>query len=366
MPMQGHVFISYARGDRETADAIVESLEAGGVVAWIDHRDVEIGLSYATAISTAIAAASAVAVVLSPLSANSAHVHQEVAAAASRGIPVLAFRSADVEVPDPLLRYLMPPPPLQTDVPAEERIARFASDVATVTAGQSRALARPATPPSETANAILVARIAERLGRSASRHLRATAGVGVAIAMVCLLCDAVAYFEEWVSYADSWAAPIEDVDITDYIAAVTVFHLLAAPLLGNSVRSWVLAVGTARALDARATPEIIGTRLFSVRRLLLPRAALKQVTMPDCTGRAPWSVELWWPALLSSIASFIAMLLLIAISSTVPAILIIALLVLSHLLALTGCICLFLLPGAVDSPRGLSTAATAAADSRQG
>jgi hypothetical protein len=359
--MPTHVFISYAREDRATADALAASLEAGGVGSWIDHRDVEIGMSYATSIATAIGDASAVALVLSARSAESAHVEREVAAAGSRGIPVFVYLEEDVALPEQLRFYLKPPKPFQADVPHEERVAAFTSEVAAAMRGASRApVSTPAGP--QPMEPVAVETIARRLRRTATGHLRGATGLGMAGAVFCLMGDGVAYFEEWVPYAEHWTAPFEDIDLADYIGVTTTFYIATLLLLGIAVRSWALAVGTARALEAQAAPEIIGVPLLSVRRWLQPRAALKRIALSDAPGRAPWSIELWWPALLSSAVCTTVMLVLVAGSNTVPAILIIGLLVTSHGLALMACICLMTLAGIVERRQTSSAPAAPGTD----
>ena len=52
--MSEHVFISYVREDRVHVDRLVELLEQSGVTAWIDRRDLAVGLPWMDGIRAAI------------------------------------------------------------------------------------------------------------------------------------------------------------------------------------------------------------------------------------------------------------------------------------------------------------------------
>ena len=331
--MSGLIFISYKREDREAADAIRASLDAGGLTPWIDYRDIEIGMSYAESIAAAIGRASAAVLVLSESSAQSAHVEREVVAAAQRGIPVFVYREQEVEVPERLRISVTLPEPFRADLPREERVVAFTGDVVSAMRPRSSD-AQHATSVEPRPVAVSFETIAYQLRRTAARHLRRSAGLAIAVLTICVIGDMVGFFEEWVPYADSWAAPIEDIDLEDYIAGTTIFYLATALFLAVVVRSWVLGIAVARALEGQAAADIIGMPVFSIRRPLQPRAAVTRLLTFERAGSMPWSVELWWPATLSAAVLSVTAIVLVTVSSTVPALLIVLFLGSSHLLAL--------------------------------
>ena len=88
----GHVFVSFASSDREVADGLVASLEAGNVRCWIAHRDIQPGGSYPAAISAAVRDCGALLLVLTSAAGRSRHVLREIEMAFNAGKPILAVR----------------------------------------------------------------------------------------------------------------------------------------------------------------------------------------------------------------------------------------------------------------------------------
>ena len=87
-----HVFVSFASTDREVADSLVASLEAGDVRCWIAHRDIQPAGSYPAAISAAVSACGALLLVLTSAAGRSRHVLREMEMAFNAGKPILAIR----------------------------------------------------------------------------------------------------------------------------------------------------------------------------------------------------------------------------------------------------------------------------------
>ena len=83
----GHVFISYAREDRERVSALASALESAGISVWLDDRLVA-GSHFDTAIEEALAQARAVVVAWSPASVASRWVRAEAGDGLDRGILV--------------------------------------------------------------------------------------------------------------------------------------------------------------------------------------------------------------------------------------------------------------------------------------
>ena len=91
------VFISYAKGDKQSAFEICQALEAKGVICWIAPRDVRPGKVYAAEILRGIVQSQAFLLILSGHANRSRFVSAEVERAYSKGIPVIPLRLEDVE-----------------------------------------------------------------------------------------------------------------------------------------------------------------------------------------------------------------------------------------------------------------------------
>ena len=95
--MSHDTFISYATEDKAVADAMCHHLEQRGLRCWIAPRDVRPGEDYAAEIVDAISASRALVLVFSANANASKHVKNEVERAVSHGIPVIPFRTQDVQ-----------------------------------------------------------------------------------------------------------------------------------------------------------------------------------------------------------------------------------------------------------------------------
>src|SRR5579862_5394591 len=85
-------FLSYARADAETALRFADGLKAAGVSLWVDQHDIRPSEHWDRAVETALRGAEGVIVILSPRSAASANVADEVSVALDAGktvIPIL-------------------------------------------------------------------------------------------------------------------------------------------------------------------------------------------------------------------------------------------------------------------------------------
>ena len=345
--MANHVFISYAREDREVANAICASLEAGELTVWIDHRDAEIGASYADSLTDAMARTAAVALVLSSSSARSPHVEREIAAAGQRGIPVFVYDEEGVDVPEHLRLYVTSTPVRRADQPREEQVAAFTSDILAAVTGTAGA--RPARRSGDRAvhaPASAAADVASPLRRAASRVLRRSAFILIAIYLFFLLADVASLVEDWLPYLESWTETVDDIDLEDFAGGITVVHLMTTLFVGIVLRSWWIGVAASRALEGLASAELVHLPIFSVRRPLQPRTAIRTLLLTPRAARGPWSIELWWPATFSSFVLSAVILVLILMPETSPAVVVIVLLFLAHLLALIGAALLIAVAGA--------------------
>jgi hypothetical protein len=102
--MAHDVFISYPTADKQTADAVVHSLEAAGIRCWIAPRDVAPGGDWAAEIVGAIGASRLMVLVFSDAANGSDHILREVRVASDAGIPIVPFRTTRSE-PAPALAY---------------------------------------------------------------------------------------------------------------------------------------------------------------------------------------------------------------------------------------------------------------------
>lgn len=87
--MSGNYFLSYSRRDQEFALRLASDLRDGGATIWIDQADIQPSDRWDRAIESAVRNCIGVVVVLSPRSADSDHVLDEVAVALDAGKPVI-------------------------------------------------------------------------------------------------------------------------------------------------------------------------------------------------------------------------------------------------------------------------------------
>ncbi|MBI3823443.1 MAG: toll/interleukin-1 receptor domain-containing protein [Planctomycetes bacterium] len=132
-PNQPSVFISYADGDKATAQGVCSTLEAAGVPCWIAPRNVPPGAEWAPAIAEAIPNAKVMVVVLSTHANESRHVKREVERAVTHGLVIIPFRIEDVALSASLEFYLTTVHRLDAFTPPlEEHLHRLAETVAAV------------------------------------------------------------------------------------------------------------------------------------------------------------------------------------------------------------------------------------------
>ncbi len=95
--MAHDVFISYSSEDKAIADAMCHYLEQDGIRCWIAPRDVRPGAEYAGEIIDALSASRAFVLVFSGHANASLHVKNEVKRTVSHEIPIIPFRTQDVQ-----------------------------------------------------------------------------------------------------------------------------------------------------------------------------------------------------------------------------------------------------------------------------
>lgn len=144
----GHrVFISYAKKNRNVADAVCAKLESRGIACWYAPRNILAGTSWASAIVEGIDGSELGIVVLSSHSNRSRHVHNEIERIVSRGLPLIPFRVEDVEPSKDLELFLSSPHWLDAFTPpVEDHVERLVETVEAVLDG------RTVTPPPPAAH----------------------------------------------------------------------------------------------------------------------------------------------------------------------------------------------------------------------
>ena len=130
---EGHpVFISYARGDMESARELVRSLDAAGVKSWLDVAEIQPGERWASRIQEELREARVMVVMLTPDSLKSQWTFFEVGAAVADGKTIIPVLSKDVEPKDvpPILRnfqWIQGSTPGETGALIAKAVARAAS-----------------------------------------------------------------------------------------------------------------------------------------------------------------------------------------------------------------------------------------------
>lgn len=100
------VFISHSSHDRDAADAACAALERRGLRCWMAPRDIRPGEDYGEASADAIGRSRTLLLIHSAATADSVQARRELERASGLGLPVLAFRIAEVE-PTPALSFLI-------------------------------------------------------------------------------------------------------------------------------------------------------------------------------------------------------------------------------------------------------------------
>ena len=104
--MTHDIFISHSSHDRDVADATCLALEQRGFRCWIAPRDMQPGQEYGEATADGISASRLLLLIHSAESNESVQARREVERGAGLGLPILAFRIADV-TPAPALSFLI-------------------------------------------------------------------------------------------------------------------------------------------------------------------------------------------------------------------------------------------------------------------
>jgi hypothetical protein len=97
-------FISYSRADTEFALRLAQDLKAAGAQVWLDQLDIHAGHEWDNAIEAALVEAPQMLLVLSPDSASSRNVRNEVALALDEGKVILPILHRDCTIPLQLRR----------------------------------------------------------------------------------------------------------------------------------------------------------------------------------------------------------------------------------------------------------------------
>src|SRR5215470_8027265 len=99
-----HTFISYSREDGEFALKIATDLRAAGVNVWLDQLDIPPGARWDRAIEDALDTSGRFLVILSPHSAGSENVQDEIGLAFDKNKPIIPILSVPCDVPMRLRR----------------------------------------------------------------------------------------------------------------------------------------------------------------------------------------------------------------------------------------------------------------------
>ena len=100
--MAHDVFISYAKEDKVTADALCARLEQHGIRCWIAPRDILPGRDWRVSIVEAIGSARALVLMLSANANLSSEIPKEILQATQKSLPIITFRIEDVTPAGPL------------------------------------------------------------------------------------------------------------------------------------------------------------------------------------------------------------------------------------------------------------------------
>ncbi|MDA7910059.1 SUMF1/EgtB/PvdO family nonheme iron enzyme [bacterium] len=104
--MAHDVFLSHSSKDKAIADAAVACIESRKIRCWVAPRDIVAGSDWSESIIDGINGASVMVLILSENSNVSKQVLREIERAANRGIPILPFRVADIELSKSLEYFL--------------------------------------------------------------------------------------------------------------------------------------------------------------------------------------------------------------------------------------------------------------------
>lgn len=96
---QQTAFISYSREDSEFALRLAEDLKAAGAAVWLDQLDIIPGRRWARAVQDALNDCPRMLVILSPSSANSTNVEDEVSFGLDEGKTVIPVLYRECRIP---------------------------------------------------------------------------------------------------------------------------------------------------------------------------------------------------------------------------------------------------------------------------
>jgi hypothetical protein len=99
MAAEHSAFISYSRADSEFALRLARDLKAAGAKVWLDQMDIVPGASWDNAVENALMAADCMLLILSPASAKSDNVRDEVSYALENGKTVIPVLYMDCVIP---------------------------------------------------------------------------------------------------------------------------------------------------------------------------------------------------------------------------------------------------------------------------
>lgn len=97
---RGYVFLSYASGDRERVQPIVQRLTEAGVTVWVDRQNIRPGASWAAEIVQSIRGCSALLIAFSPAAVDSRNVRQEISIAWKYNRPYVPLIIEETVFPD--------------------------------------------------------------------------------------------------------------------------------------------------------------------------------------------------------------------------------------------------------------------------
>ena len=105
--LRPRLFVSYSRGDHDSADILSEALQRQGCIVWIDRKQVLVGDDFVRDLSVQLGRQDGLVLLLTETSARSSWCHAEVQHALARGKSVFVVqRDADSRLPDALERLL--------------------------------------------------------------------------------------------------------------------------------------------------------------------------------------------------------------------------------------------------------------------
>ena len=83
--LRPRLFVSYSRGDHDSADILSEALQRQGCIVWIDRKQVLVGDDFVRDLSVQLGRQDGLVLLLTETSARSSWCHAEVQHALARG-----------------------------------------------------------------------------------------------------------------------------------------------------------------------------------------------------------------------------------------------------------------------------------------